>query len=233
MNDAVIMSDIHLGSLICNHEAALSVLTAIHDGRIETKKLILNGDVFDDHDFRRLNKNHWKVLSCIRKISDHVDVVWVVGNHDGPMDIISPLLGVESVNQLILSSGDKKFFVTHGDRYDEIIAKRPWLVKLGDQIYRFFQRIDKTQTLAKFMKRRSKIYLRSIGIVRRKSLADAKKFGVNGSICGHTHKPEISEANGLIYANSGCFTESPGHYLTVKDGIINLVSTQVEDGAGS
>ena len=50
--------------------------------------------MFDSIDFRRLSKNHWKVLSLIRKLSDQIDIIWLYGNHDGSAEIISHLLGV-------------------------------------------------------------------------------------------------------------------------------------------
>jgi UDP-2,3-diacylglucosamine pyrophosphatase LpxH len=222
MIDAIIISDIHLGSPICNHESVLSILNAIHNNTLQTKKLILNGDVFDSHDFRRLNKHHWKILSQIRKLSDHIEVIWIVGNHDGPLEIISPLLGINAVNELILESNNKKFFITHGHRYDQIITNYPLLVKFADFFYRLFQKLDKTQTIAKFMKQRSKIYLRNVHIVKHESLKDAKKLKTNGAICGHTHKAELIEINNLIYANSGCFTEKTCTFLTIQNGTIEL-----------
>lgn len=69
-------------------------------------KLILNGDVFDSIDFRRLKKNHWKVLSLIRKLSDHLEIIWLCGNHDGSAELVSHLLGVSVQDEYILHSGD-------------------------------------------------------------------------------------------------------------------------------
>ena len=75
--------------------ASARFLERIADGELRTARLILNGDVFDSIDFRRLNKNHWKVLSLIRKLSDHLEIIWLCGNHDGSAEIVSHLLGVD------------------------------------------------------------------------------------------------------------------------------------------
>src|SRR5262249_32215740 len=64
--DAVVISDLHLGSDNCQAKAAAAFLQDILDGTVATRRLIINGDVFDSIDFRRLKKTHWKVLSQIR-----------------------------------------------------------------------------------------------------------------------------------------------------------------------
>ena len=56
MHDAVILSDLHLGSNNCEAKKITHFLERIADGDIQTRQLILNGDVFDSFDFRRLSK---------------------------------------------------------------------------------------------------------------------------------------------------------------------------------
>ena len=45
---------------------------------------VINGDIFDDLNFKRLNKRHFACLRVIRRHSDRDDfrLVWVRGNHD-------------------------------------------------------------------------------------------------------------------------------------------------------
>src|SRR2546421_5908660 len=59
MLDAVIISDVHLGSANCQARALAELLDRIASGELPAARLILNGDVFDSIDFRRLNKTHW------------------------------------------------------------------------------------------------------------------------------------------------------------------------------
>src|SRR6478752_989498 len=94
MHDALILSDFHLGSDNCQAKDICRLLEQIVAGELQTARLILNGDVFDSIDFRRLTKNHWKVLSLVRKLSDQIEIIWLCGNHDGSAEIISHLLGV-------------------------------------------------------------------------------------------------------------------------------------------
>ena len=63
----------------------------------QTRELVINGDIFDGLNFTRLTKRHFACLKIIRRNSDRDDfrLVWVRGNHDGPADIISHIVGVE------------------------------------------------------------------------------------------------------------------------------------------
>jgi UDP-2,3-diacylglucosamine pyrophosphatase LpxH len=58
MNDATIISDIHLGSDVCESKKLYNFLESIDS---KTNRLIINGDLFDNLDFRRLKKNHWNL----------------------------------------------------------------------------------------------------------------------------------------------------------------------------
>src|SRR6185437_9056133 len=104
MDTTTIISDIHLGSDCCQAKMLEAFLENIES---RSTRLILNGDVFDSMDFRRLEKHHWRILSRLRKISDKMEVVWVVGNHDGPAEVISHLLGLTVVNNYEFVSGGK------------------------------------------------------------------------------------------------------------------------------
>ena len=68
MYDAIVISDLHLGSEISQAKQLVRFLEMLREDIILTRELILNGDVFDSWDFRRLKKNHWKVLSIIRSL---------------------------------------------------------------------------------------------------------------------------------------------------------------------
>ena len=99
--DAVVISDLHLGSAVCQAKALIAFLEGVRDGRTPTRRLILNGDVFDGLDFRRLKKSHWKVLGLLRQVAAATEVVWVVGNHDGQLEAASHLLGVGVVEEVM------------------------------------------------------------------------------------------------------------------------------------
>ena len=222
MLDAIIISDIHLGSDNCQAKSLAAFLESIAERERETSKLILNGDVFDSIDFRRLNKHHWKVLSLIRKLSDHVEITWLCGNHDGSAEIVSHLLGVRVMDEFILESGAARILILHGHVFDDFLDSHPILTWLADCVYGFLQWIDSTHYFAKLAKRGSKTFLRCAKKIEDCSVEHARRKGCTAVCCGHTHAAIARDNEHVSYYNSGCWTELPCHYLTVQNGVVQL-----------
>jgi UDP-2,3-diacylglucosamine pyrophosphatase LpxH len=222
--DAVVISDIHLGSDNCQAKYLVHFLESIRRGSMSTRRLILNGDVFDSIDFRRLKKQHWRILSAIRKLSDEIEITWINGNHDGPAEIVSHLLGVTCSDEIIVESGSSKILFMHGHRFDEFISRYPVLTWVADRIYHFLQKVDKSHYFAKLAKRNSKMFLRCAQKIETDSTRYAAKLDCDVVCCGHTHLPIANNVGSIRYYNSGCWTEKPCHYLTVQDGGVELRS---------
>jgi UDP-2,3-diacylglucosamine pyrophosphatase LpxH len=216
--DALVISDLHLGSENCQAKALTQLLQEVHEGSRRTHRLILNGDVFDSIDFRRLKKSHWKVLSLLRKLSDDIEIVWINGNHDGPAEIVSHLVGVEWRDELILESGGRRILFHHGHRFDKFIDDHPILTAIGDFTYRVLQKVDSSHGFARAAKRKSKIFLRCAAKIEARSIEYAKKLSCDAVCCGHTHLPVANESGQIAYFNSGCWTEKPCHYLSIRAG---------------
>jgi UDP-2,3-diacylglucosamine pyrophosphatase LpxH len=216
--DALIISDIHLGSENCQARNLCTFLEAIADGHLQTARLILNGDVFDSIDFRRLKKNHWKVLSLLRKLSDRIEIVWICGNHDEPAEIISHLLGVQVADEFTLESAGKKILVLHGHVFDEFLDAHPILTWVADCIYWLLQKIDKTHTFAKLAKKSSKTFLRCSQVIEEKATRYAAGKGCAAVCCGHTHHAVDNPARSVHYYNGGCWTELPCTFLAIERG---------------
>jgi UDP-2,3-diacylglucosamine pyrophosphatase LpxH len=222
MHDAIIISDLHLGADNCQAKRLRRLLERLVHGEMKAAKLILNGDVFDSIDFRRLTKSHWKVLSLIRKLSDRIETIWLCGNHDGSAEIISHLLGTAVMDEYVLESGRRKVLVLHGHAFDAFLDAHPVLTWIADQVYFLLQRIDRTHRVAKFAKRSSKTFLRCAQVIEEKALEHARRRGCDAVCCGHTHVAIARDSGSIAYFNSGCWTEWPGTYLTVSDGRIDL-----------
>ena len=222
--DALIISDIHLGSENCQAKDLVVFLEQIRCGVVQTSRIILNGDVFDSFDFRRLKKNHWKVLSLIRKLSDHIDITWIHGNHDGSLEFISHLLGVNVENQFEFESGGKRILALHGHVFDEFIDKHPWLTKVADVFYCLLQKLDSSHTFAKIAKNGSKTFLRCSEKIEQGAVELARKLGCHSVCCGHTHQAIEKDNQDVKYYNSGCWTETNPTYLTVLNGEIKIQS---------
>lgn len=228
MHDAVVISDIHLGSSNCQAKSLVRFLEDVRHGRLPTRRLILNGDVFDSIDFRRLKKNHWNVLSEIRRLSDEVEITWINGNHDGPADIVSHLLGVEVSEDLEVQSGGRRVLFLHGHRFDEFITRYPLLTRLADLSYHMLQWIDPSHRFAKMAKHRSKTFLRNSEKIRSGALKLAERRGCEAVCCGHTHHALAAEDGPVAYYNSGSWTEKPCHYLTLRDGVVAVHAYEAE-----
>jgi UDP-2,3-diacylglucosamine pyrophosphatase LpxH len=196
----------------------------VHEGQIEADELIVNGDLFDSWDFRRLKSSHWKVLSKMRQIAKNKKVVWIGGNHDGPSEMISHLIGLDFVDEYEFQSGGVKILALHGDVFDDFISEHPLLTKAADYVYRTAQRLYGGSSLAPMVKRSSKTFLRCSEHVKERAKSYAKSKGADVVCCGHTHMAEKDDIGPVAYYNCGCWTENECHYLAIKDGCVSLNS---------
>lgn len=231
--DAVVISDLHLGSDNCLAKEAAAFLQSILDGEILTRCLVVNGDVFDSIDFRRLKKSHWKVLSQIRHLSDKIEVVWIVGNHDGSAEIVSHLLGVRVEEEYVLKSATHDILIIHGHQYDDFIIDHPVLTWMADLAYWLLQKIDHTHHIARLAKKKSKSFVRCIDKIQAGARRLAGQRHCTVVICGHTHLAQHLAATDdvpVAYYNCGCWTERPSTFLSISHGAIQ---THVYLGAES
>src|SRR5437588_12536325 len=120
--DCLVISDLHLGSAVCQAKLLEEFLEWAVD---QTRELVINGDIFDDLNFKRLTKRHFACLKVIRRNSDRDDfrLVWVRGNHDGPADIISHIVGVEILDEYVYRNGQVELPILHGHQLDTILTE--------------------------------------------------------------------------------------------------------------
>ncbi|MEJ2006939.1 MAG: UDP-2,3-diacylglucosamine diphosphatase, partial [Acidobacteriota bacterium] len=111
--DTIIISDLHLGSVVSRAEDARRMLQSK-----TFRRLILLGDIFCDLNFRRLKSEHWALLSYIRKLSNpkrKVEVVWVEGNHDrGLSEVMSHLVGIKVYQEYRWKYVGTRYLAVHG-----------------------------------------------------------------------------------------------------------------------
>jgi UDP-2,3-diacylglucosamine pyrophosphatase LpxH len=228
MLDAIILSDIHLGSSNCQTWNVCRLLERIIEGDIVTSRLILNGDVFDSMDLRRLNREHWRVLTLIRKLSDRIDVVSLCGNHDTSAEHLLHLLGVTVLDDYVLESGSERILILHGHVFDTFLDNHPILTRLADCVYAFLQWMDRTHRLARLCKHSSKTFLRCAKKIEDEAVEMASRRDCNTVCCGHTHSAVVHTNRLVAYYNCGCWTELPCTYLTVAGGIVRLCTFHAE-----
>jgi len=214
--DCIVISDLHLGSDVCQARLLEEFLTWAVD---HCRELVINGDIFDDLNFKRLNKRHFACLKIIRRNTDRGDlrVVWVRGNHDGPADIVSHIVGVEILDEYVFSNGQVSLLILHGDQFDTIITDYPWLTAIACRIFYFIQKWMPHRT-ARFIRRISKRWQRNSQLIERRASEYAASRGFSYVTCGHTHLPLVAHENGVTYINSGTWTEVPPCPFVVVDG---------------
>ena len=213
--DTLIISDLHLGSDVSRSEAVIELLNSI-----KFKKLILNGDIFDDLNFKRLNKNDWKLLSLLRKLANrkrNKELIWVIGNHDGAADVLSHLLGIKIYEEYIWEFEGKKLMAIHGHQFDKFIIENIILTEIATYLYLLIQKIDtKEQIISRWVKRRSKKWLRLSQKIAVDAMKYAKSKNVDIVFCGHTHIAGHYYNGETEYFNSGCWTDIPSQFITIS-----------------
>jgi UDP-2,3-diacylglucosamine pyrophosphatase LpxH len=211
--DALVISDIHLGSRACQAKRLLKFLEANDSWRV-----ILNGDTFDHWNLRKLTPPQLKLLAHLRSRR----TTWLLGNHEVDRTLAQAITGVEWQDSLELTSGGRRILITHGHQWDDFLAAYPVLVAVADWVYALLQRLDHSNRLAHYTKRKAKKLISCVERVLMGAAAAAHQQKYHAVCCGHTHFPDMADLGGITYANSGCWTERPGHYLTIKDGDIRL-----------
>lgn len=194
-------------------------------GKLRVKVLILNGDIFEDLKFYRLQHWHWEAFGQIRKISDHCKVVWIRGNHDTvDTKFMSHLLGVKVKGHYEWEVGNRRLYATHGDRWDVYIYKYRLLSDIITEIYNFIRQFNTKamRSLTKMLKKRSKILLRNHEAILKNAVAFGKSRGVAGVFCGHTHYAALEILDGMLYGNSGTWESDLPHFLGVNPDSVSL-----------
>jgi UDP-2,3-diacylglucosamine pyrophosphatase LpxH len=231
--DAVVISDIHLGTYGCHANELLSYLKSI-----KTKKLILNGDIIDMWQFNKrfFPKSHMKVIKHILTlVTKKTKVFYITGNHD---EMLRKFAGYQMgslkiTNKLVLEHDDKKSWIFHGDVFDVTMQHSKWLARLGSIGYDLLIIINR---LVNFISEKMGHGKLSFSQKVKNSVKEAVSYINNFEqtaadiaiannydyvICGHIHQPQkriITNKNGqVVYLNSGDWVENLSA-LELKDG---------------
>jgi UDP-2,3-diacylglucosamine pyrophosphatase LpxH len=219
---SVFISDVHLGFKGCRAEFLLDFLR-----RVECEQIYLVGDIIDLWSLQRTfywPQAHNDVIRTILGKAKHgTRVVYVPGNHDRALREHDGLtLGnVEICLEAIHETADgRRFLVLHGDEFDSIVRASPLLESVGNHAYAAALRLNRYVnavrqrlgyrywSLAAFLKHKVKNAVKYIANFERALAVEARRRGVDGVICGHIHRAEIMEIDGILYCNDGDWVES-------------------------
>jgi UDP-2,3-diacylglucosamine pyrophosphatase LpxH len=174
----------------------------------------------------------------MKKAKKGTKVIFVPGNHDESVRQFIGLDfgGIKIRDELIHTTANgKRMLVLHGDRFDGVIACAKWLAYVGDSLYTMILKFNQVfnawraraglpyWSLSQYLKLKVKNAVSYITSFEDALAAEARKQGLDGVICGHIHKPEIRDIDGILYCNDGDWVESLSALVEDKLGELRLV----------
>lgn len=233
----IFISDIHLGTSGCQAKRLLEFLKAT-----ESDKLYLIGDIVDGWQLKRRwywHQTHNDVVQVVlKKARKGTKVIFVPGNHDESVRQFIGLDfgGIKIRDELVHKTADgRKLLVLHGDRFDGVIACAKWLAYVGDSLYTMILKFNQYYnswraraglpywSLSQYLKLKVKNAVSYITSFEQALATEARKQGLDGVICGHIHKPEIRDIDGILYCNDGDWVESLSALVEEPSGELRLV----------
>lgn len=223
---SVFLSDFHMGSKRFDAPALLDFLQSF-----ECEYLFLSGDIIDG--WKLAKRWYWnedcnRILDeLLRKGANGTKIIYLPGNHDNemrqmqhyPFRQMARKFNFKIRDRVIHTMADgRQFLIMHGDQFDSKI--------LGENISRWFDHLynlinrqpprkltinQKKFSLAKTLKKHSKIALMLLNNFEHAVYKLAQARDVDGLICGHTHVPAQKNLKGISYYNSGSWV---GHQHT-------------------
>jgi UDP-2,3-diacylglucosamine pyrophosphatase LpxH len=219
---SVFISDVHLGFKGCQAGYLLDFLR-----RVDCDTIYLVGDIIDlwalTRSFFWPQEHNDVIRTLLGKAKHGTRVVYVPGNHDRLFrDHDGLTLGnVEIRREVVHETVDgRRFLVLHGDEFDGIVRASPLLESIGSSAYSLVLALNRHLnalrlrlgypywSLAAFLKHKVKNAVKFIAGFERAVAAEARSRGLDGIICGHIHRAEISCIDGIVYCNDGDWVES-------------------------
>lgn len=230
----IVISDVHLGTEFSKTSELTQFLRTVN-----CETLILNGDIIDGWHLRKGGKGKWKkehtdFFKIIMKMMENHNtrVIYVRGNHDDFIDHLAPFefANFSIVKDYVHQKNGKRYYVTHGDIFDNVTSNMVWLAKLGDvgytlllwmnriyNIYRAKKGLDYF-SLSQSIKQKVKSAVSYISSYEQELVALARSRHADGIICGHIHQSADRMIDGIHYLNSGDWVESMTALLEDEDG---------------
>jgi len=232
------LSDVHLGSRACRVQLLLDFL---RQTRCDT--LYLVGDIIDLESLRESffwPTTHTEVLRVLlKKSQEGTRVVYIPGNHDDDMRaLVGTRIGNVEVHGRCVhtTAAGKRLLVLHGDEFDAVMKHGFLSALVGSVAYRTLLNLNRFVhwlhelsgrpywSLAQHIKTKIGGAQRYIATFRQASLQAAAAAGVDGIVCGHIHKAELVERDGLVYCNDGDWVESCTALVERTDGALDLLT---------
>ena len=231
------ISDVHLGFKGCRADFLLDFLH-----QVSCERLYLVGDIIDFWHMRRglyWPQAHSNVVRTVLGKAKHgTQVIYVPGNHDELLREHDGLqMGNLSIRSRVIhtSADGRRLLVMHGDEFDSVVKCSRLLALAGSQAYALLLRASRLVnavrsrfglpywSLAGHLKHKVKNAVNFISNFESAVALAARRHNVDGVVCGHIHRAEISLSGEMLYLNCGDWVESCTALVEHDDGKIELL----------
>jgi len=215
---SLILSDIHLGSLLFNGERFLIELLD-H----EYKEVYILGDILDVwvDKLDNIKNKYGELIHAINLKATRCPVIIVRGNHDPELSILKQIFYNCEVNNTCKITKDSIYI--HGNQFDEFIIQYSYLAnflyrihligeRFGLNIREYFRKL-----FFSISSKRDKDYYNDLVLDIERAAYNKYRDSYKNIIMGHTHLPKIVSypyfGNIRRYINSGDWIHSMSYVL--------------------
>jgi UDP-2,3-diacylglucosamine pyrophosphatase LpxH len=243
---ALFVSDVHLGSRYSHPERFLSCLDSY-----QAEHLYLVGDFIDGWRLSRTWRwppvYHRIVRRLLSMAGGGTRLYYAPGNHDAFLRHYLCDFGfVDVAEQFVHRALDqRRYLVTHGDRFDRVEQVPRWLARLGSAGYELLMWlnhvVNRLRRLVQLGECRFSVRVKyrlasSAAFIRRfedQLVQEAMAQCCEGVICGHIHAPALEQSGDVMYYNTGDWVENCTALVEHLDGRWEVVRFSPHDYPGT
>lgn len=234
---SVFISDVHLGTRACQANHLLDFLT-----KVEFETLYLVGDIIDLYEMQKkayFTDEHRQIISLImQKASEGTKVIYIPGNHDAFFRQLAgqSIAGIDiKLNDIYTSVDGRRFYVSHGDEFDQAVKISPLLLAIGDRAHGLMLNLNNWVngarkliglpywSFANYIKNHINKAKQFINRFEQAALKSAEHHQVDGFICGHIHYASFRQQKGKLYCNDGDWVEYCSALVENEQGVFSLL----------
>ncbi|TPE46875.1 UDP-2,3-diacylglucosamine diphosphatase [Maribrevibacterium harenarium] len=234
---SVFISDVHLGTKACQAHHLQDFLQ-----QITTDRIYLVGDIVDLIEMRKkahFPHEHQRIIeTLLHKAASGTEVIYIPGNHDAFFRKFcgQTLSGVRIERQTIHTTADgRRFLVSHGDEFDQLVKISPVMLAIGDQAHGFMLAVNRHinrirrwlglpyWSLAGFIKSHIGKAQEFIQRFETAAIKSARSMKLDGYIGGHIHFARFQLQDNTLYCNDGDWVEHCTALVESPSGELSLI----------
>ena len=241
---SLFISDTHIGT---KRSQVDKLLDFIRDKDFDY--IFLVGDIIDGWELQR--KWYWNkkantfIQKMLKRARSGTQIHYITGNHDEFMEEFwgNNFGGIEVMKESTHVTKDMKTYsVIHGHQFDGVLLlKAKWLQKIGSFLYNLLLDFNygwnfirrklglPYWSVSRWARNKTKEAVKYVARYEDALIDHARREEVDGVICGHIHKAEIRNVDGISYVNTGDWVESLTCVIEDNDGKLELIDLTSEE----